>query len=622
MTDATPAVALLFDDTELGGQLRDALQDRGARIVHEGEVSGLSRELLQRVGADVLVINLDDGADEALDRLYDVLDGDRPRVVFNDAQASRSLVGWDRARWARHLAVKVLAMGDIDPPRPEDAREIQLPPAVPELSDSASPDTIDNHVGVDQEAYAPPPESPAAPIQAGEEETVQREGDPLHGASAVTAAPAEAGLEANFDTDPTVDLDAELAAELGMDFDENLDADLDADLDFPALDDLDVPAHHGSAAESEDLAAELEALLASGDLPDEDEEISGPGLRFTGDDEPLPLFDGDFGVPESSERDSAQAAESTDTATPDATASALEDSHLQLSPLADPGAATEPADAAEPVLPPASTSVSVPEGWALLDDEGPTASDDGLGAVPFGVEKVSAAEFLAPDIEEVSPDVVPTMSLELVSMEEAIAPQAYMQDHEMLLDELGSALSRIVLLGAAADGTDGVCNFLEALPSTTHLTFLLIHHAGRQSDDQLLERLAGHGPLPLRLADAERRAEMGEVLLVPAGQQIRLRRDGSMDLLTGDGPQTSIDANLTMAANAFGRDALAIVFSGSGNDAVAGAQAVHDRGGQVWVEASSGGHFADMVSGIFAERLVSFSGTPSELAAHLIEVFP
>jgi two-component system chemotaxis response regulator CheB/chemosensory pili system protein ChpB (putative protein-glutamate methylesterase) len=76
-----------------------------------------------------------------------------------------------------------------------------------------------------------------------------------------------------------------------------------------------------------------------------------------------------------------------------------------------------------------------------------------------------------------------------------------------------------------------------------------------------------------------------------------------------------------MAANAFGRDAVAIVFAGRANDAVAGSQAIHDRGGQVWVESSSGEHFADMVSGIFAERLVSFSGTPPELAAHLIEVF-
>src|SRR6185437_10417683 len=40
MTDTPPAVALLFDDTELGGHLRDALHERGARIVHEGDVSG------------------------------------------------------------------------------------------------------------------------------------------------------------------------------------------------------------------------------------------------------------------------------------------------------------------------------------------------------------------------------------------------------------------------------------------------------------------------------------------------------------------------------------------------------------------------------------------------------
>lgn len=113
--------------------------------------------------------------------------------------------------------------------------------------------------------------------------------------------------------------------------------------------------------------------------------------------------------------------------------------------------------------------------------------------------------------------------------------------------------------------------------------------------------------------------------MVPAGQQIRLRRDGNVELQAQDengSQEPSIDSTLSMAANVFGRDALAIVFAGRGNDAVAGSQAIHDRGGQVWVESSSGEHFADMVSGIFAERLVSYSGTPSELAAHLIEVFP
>ncbi|CAM5316677.1 chemotaxis protein CheB [Rhodanobacter lindaniclasticus] len=213
------------------------------------------------------------------------------------------------------------------------------------------------------------------------------------------------------------------------------------------------------------------------------------------------------------------------------------------------------------------------------------------------------------------------MSLELVSMEEAVAPQAFVPDHEMVLDELGSALSRIVLLGAALDGVDSVCAFLDALPASTRLTFLLTQHLGGQSDQDMLARFAGHGPLPLRLVEAGRRVGMGELLMVPAGQQVRLRRDGSVELLADDAAEPSIDATLSMAANGFGRDAVAIVFAGRGNDAIAGSQAIHDRGGQVWVESSSGEHFADMVSGIFAERLVSFSGTPSELAAHLIEVF-
>ncbi|MDE3211231.1 MAG: chemotaxis protein CheB, partial [Pseudomonadota bacterium] len=96
MTEQVPAVALLFDDTELGAHLRSALSECGARIVHEGDMATLSRELLQRVGADVIVVNLDDSADDALDRLYELVDGDRPRLVFNDAQVSRALSGWDR----------------------------------------------------------------------------------------------------------------------------------------------------------------------------------------------------------------------------------------------------------------------------------------------------------------------------------------------------------------------------------------------------------------------------------------------------------------------------------------------------------------------------------------------
>jgi two-component system chemotaxis response regulator CheB/chemosensory pili system protein ChpB (putative protein-glutamate methylesterase) len=109
MSEKVAAVALLFDDAELGGHLRAALSEHGARIAHEGPISSFDVGKLRQAGADVLVVNLDEAVDElALDLVYElVATGDIP-VVFNDAQASRGLDGWDRARWARHLAAKAL----------------------------------------------------------------------------------------------------------------------------------------------------------------------------------------------------------------------------------------------------------------------------------------------------------------------------------------------------------------------------------------------------------------------------------------------------------------------------------------------------------------------------------
>ncbi|MGP1666871.1 MAG: chemotaxis protein CheB, partial [Rhodanobacter sp.] len=112
MVESGPAVALLYDDSELGDQLRVVLQEHGARIVHEGSAVNLDREHLRQCDVDVVVINLDSD-DDAFDHLYDLIESDRPRVVFNDGQVSRSLKGWDRARWVRHLVAKVMASSDV-----------------------------------------------------------------------------------------------------------------------------------------------------------------------------------------------------------------------------------------------------------------------------------------------------------------------------------------------------------------------------------------------------------------------------------------------------------------------------------------------------------------------------
>lgn len=556
MTESSPAIALLFDDTELGGQLRQALDERGARIVHEGAVSSLNRELLQQLGANVLVINLDDAAEDALESLYEVIDNDSLRVVFNDGQASRALTGWDRARWARHLAVKVMAMGDVDPPRPVDARDVEVAAVA----------------GTGAEAVGQP-ENRASEVS--------------NDASALSSGTA-----------PALDIEAPSGTER------------DGDM----------------SAASDNLEAELEALLASGEIRDPEDVSPGSELYPGSKREPLPLHDGDFadvaassmaqGAPRSADDPAGDAPSTDHTAKPISTLD-----HLELTPLTtEPVDARSQGDEAGPMPSPISEHL----GWSLLgDDEAPSDKPD---ATEFGIEKISAAEFLAPGTESTAPDNESVkMSLQLISMEEAVAPQAYESSNEMLLDESSTALKRIVMLGAAASATDSVCAFLAALPATSRLTLVLTQHQGEKSATELVDLMAAQSALPVRQAEQGQTVRSGSVWVVPTGQQLRLRRDGKIELQadSGEAVQTpSIDASFTMAAHTFGSDALAIVFAGRGTDGVAGAQAIHDRGGQVWVETSSDEHFADMVSGIVAERLVSFSGMSHELAAHLVEVFP
>ena len=295
---------------------------------------------------------------------------------------------------------------------------------------------------------------------------------------------------------------------------------------------------------------------------------------------------------------------------------------LELGSVEEAPAATR-APGEPPPLPPMPR---VPDSWSLVDDDAlPAPLVEKVSPSVFGIERQDPAEYLAPaaDADQDESPVSPGLTLELISIEEAIAPQHYQPVHEMMLDERATRLGRLVLLGATTEGTTSVCAFLAALPADLPATVLHTQHQAGKPSEALVEHFAENCPLPVRLATAGMRARQGEVLVVPTDQQARVRRDGIVELQP-IGAQVahapSIDTSFSIAAGEFGADALAIVFAGRSTDAVAGCQAIHDRGGQVWVEAHPASESgAGMVSGVQAERLAHYSGTPGELAARLVE---
>jgi two-component system chemotaxis response regulator CheB/chemosensory pili system protein ChpB (putative protein-glutamate methylesterase) len=533
MADHEPSVALLFDDAALAAHLRDALVAQGARIVYESDLRAFAPAELVGSSADVVVVDLDDPSDGDLDRLYDTVEGGHPRLVFNDADASRHLEGWDRARWARHLAAKLVGANPMDPPRPDDARAIE--PRVEAIAGVAAPA---------EESFDEPLVEDLASMPLAEAPDDGEGSDPL-----VLAAELEA-LLADSDTTPINDSDG-------------LEEFPSAPLELTELASLDL-----SGFEVVD-----EALSPA---PAVEREFDVGQFRLAGEEEGT-------------------------SATP-----AFNEHSIQIE-----SRATEYVPA------------PVPE-WDLVDHDTIVIETQAHGKpADFGIETISAAEYLAQDVvDDGSHGLQSGLSLELVSLEEAIAPRTDGDfSHEMFLEGSSRAVRRVVALGGARESESTVATFVAALPKRMPAVILVaVHH---DVDPNGFAQRLGRA----RVATDGSHTEHGEILVVPRGSHVQIRRDGSVTVREDGSPASatgpSIDGIFSTLAGGFGSDALAIVFAGRGNDAVAGSQAVYDAGGRVWVETvapdAEAGH---MVAGIREERVAGFAGDVHALAQKLIEEFP
>lgn len=133
------AVALLGRDDGARAQLRQSLEDLGASVVFEGDTAGtVATDVLERAPR-VVIVNLADNADDDLDHLQDVFDAPDVDVVFNESGVSSRLQGWDLARWARHLAAKVLGETDVMPPPPPGAEALPIHDLMPTAGKPPTP---------------------------------------------------------------------------------------------------------------------------------------------------------------------------------------------------------------------------------------------------------------------------------------------------------------------------------------------------------------------------------------------------------------------------------------------------------------------------------------------------
>lgn len=633
-TQANVAVALLYQTQELGRHLRDALSSLGTPIVYEAATDHLDPGALEESGARVIVVNLDPAVEAHLDEVYGLLEDDRYSVVFNDAQVSSGLSGWDQARWVRHLAAKILGDVDIDPPRPEGAEAIPAPPPTGNVAfatEIVGEADAEEHDEIEIESA--PASSYADEVRRIVEDTqdypavepiATKAGDPLNMLESrydEMNQPAESA----FPSPPPPPADE-------FDF-----STLEALTATPALPSTESQAPTLTLADEflddeASIAAEQPEPTAESETTEEVEPFDLAALDTLFGDAPLDQVDeadaidvgdlGDLGTIESTST-SARAANDVDVEEVVAPSFTL----IEEISFETPAAAVpkEIASSAPPL------KLAAAADWSLEDMlEGETSPPPlPPGASPFGIEKLSAAEYLAPPTEGTAPPSVPEpdFAFELMPLEEAVAPQQVEREaHEVWLDpdQISvpvAKIRRVWVLGASIGGPEAVREFLGELPRDYPALFVLAQHMGAEFVDLMAQQLAKSTALTVRTPTHGERVGHGEVVLVPTTHRLQVDPEGIVVLERSGNDAAyspSIDRVLRDIADRYGANAGAIIFSGMTTDAVEGSTYLAGKGGSVYAQHPDTCVVSSMVDGVVEAGIVKFLGSPKELAERLL----
>jgi two-component system chemotaxis response regulator CheB len=145
------------------------------------------------------------------------------------------------------------------------------------------------------------------------------------------------------------------------------------------------------------------------------------------------------------------------------------------------------------------------------------------------------------------------------------------------------SMNRPVVLGSSTGGTQAIESVLRALPADSP-GIAIVQHMPERFTAMYAQRLNGLCEVEVREARDGDRLERGVVLIAPGGRHLQLRKAGGQYFaLVVDGPpvnrhKPSVDVLFRSAAECAGKELLAIILTGMGDDGARGMKLLHDGG--------------------------------------------
>lgn len=143
------------------------------------------------------------------------------------------------------------------------------------------------------------------------------------------------------------------------------------------------------------------------------------------------------------------------------------------------------------------------------------------------------------------------------------------------------AAPALVAVGSSTGGPQALAQILGALPANYPVPVLCVQHIATGFMTSLVDWLASHCKLKVRLAREGDVPQAGTVYFAPDHLNVELDLSGRVRLAAppGSGPRPSVDAAFLSVARHHGSRALGVLLTGMGSDGALGMRAIADAGG-------------------------------------------
>ncbi|MEY3252335.1 MAG: hypothetical protein RL227_1308, partial [Pseudomonadota bacterium] len=145
------------------------------------------------------------------------------------------------------------------------------------------------------------------------------------------------------------------------------------------------------------------------------------------------------------------------------------------------------------------------------------------------------------------------------------------------------SMNKPVVIGSSTGGTQALEHVLTALPADSP-GIAIVQHMPEKFTAMYAQRLDGICAVRVKEAKDGDRLERGSVLIAPGGKHMQLRKAGGQYFaVVADGPpvnrhKPAVDVLFKSTAEVAGKDVLAIILTGMGDDGARGMKALHDGG--------------------------------------------